>query len=172
MTENSAGLGHGCRQHADRLGWHWHEPGRALWSRSRRYESVIQCDDDSIGADDTRGPALRNFRSPWLFAALNEQDLLCRAFGNCLAGDPLDRELGSLIPGCGPLAAGQKLFTYLRYNAELTRQGLDAIGCTTIKPEAVQKLDAIDSIPELLAVGAAVAKQKVKEDHFAKFLPA
>jgi hypothetical protein len=109
--------------------------------------------------------------SALMFAALNEQDLLCRVFGDCLAGDPLDRELGSLIPGCGPLAQGQKLFTYLRYNAELTREGLDAIGCTTIEPKAVQKLDAIDSIPELLAVGAAVAKQNVKEDHFAKFMP-
>jgi hypothetical protein len=109
--------------------------------------------------------------SALMFAALNEQDLLCRVFGNCLAGDPLDQELGSLIPGCGPLAQGQKLFTYLRYNAELTREGLDAIGCTTIEPKAVQKLDAIDSIPDLLAVGAAVAKQKVKEDHFAKFMP-
>ena len=27
-----------------------------------------------------------------MFAALNEQDLLCRVFGDCLAGDPIDRE--------------------------------------------------------------------------------
>ena len=37
--------------------------------------------------------------SALMFAALNEQDLLCRVFGDCLAGDPLDRELGSLMPG-------------------------------------------------------------------------
>jgi uncharacterized protein len=110
--------------------------------------------------------------SALMFAALNEQDLLCRVFGNCLAGDPLDRELGSLMPGLGPLAAHQKLFTYVRYNAELTREGLDAIGCTTIQPEAVQKLDSIDAIPELLEVGKAVAEIKVKKDHFAKFPPA
>jgi len=109
--------------------------------------------------------------SALMFAALNEQDLLCRVFGNCLAGDPLDREMGSLMPGLGPLGAGQKLFTYARYNAELTREGLDAIGCTTIEPEAVQKLDSIDTIPELLAVGTAVAEMKVNEDHFAKFPP-
>jgi hypothetical protein len=29
--------------------------------------------------------------SALMFAALNEQDLLCRVFGKCLAGDPLDR---------------------------------------------------------------------------------
>ena len=109
--------------------------------------------------------------SALMFAALNEQDVLCRVFGDCLAGDPLDRELGSLMPGIGPLNAGQKLFTYVRYNAELTREGLDAIGCKDIKPEAVQKLDSIDAIPELLAVGTAVAEMKVKPHHLAKFPP-
>jgi hypothetical protein len=109
--------------------------------------------------------------SALMFAALNEQDLLCRVFGSCVAGDPLDRELGSLMPGLGPLGASQKLFTYARYNAELTREGLDAIGCTTIQPEAVQKLDSIDAIPELLAVGTAVSQMKVKGDHFANFPP-
>lgn len=108
--------------------------------------------------------------SALMFAALNEQDLLCRVFGDCLAGDPLDRELGSLMPGLGPLSANQKLFTYVRYNAELTRKGLDAIGCKDIQPEAVQKLDSIDAIPELLEVGTAVAERKVKQDHFARFL--
>jgi uncharacterized protein len=107
--------------------------------------------------------------SALMFAALNKQDLLCRVFGDCLAGDPLDRELGSLIPGRGPLAEGQQLFTYLRYNAELTREGLDAIGCHDIEPEAVQKLDSIEAIPELLAVGTAVAEHKLKPSHFAGF---
>ena len=107
--------------------------------------------------------------SALMFAALNEQDVLCRVFGDCLAGDPLDRELGSLMPGLGPLSEGKKLFTYARYNAELTREGLDAIGCKDIQPEAVQKLDSIDAIPELLAVGTAVGEMKVKQDHFARF---
>jgi uncharacterized protein len=101
--------------------------------------------------------------SALMFAAVNEQDLLCRVLGNCLAGDPIDRELGSLMPALGPLGTEQKLFTYVRYNAELTREGLDALGCTTIQPEEVQKLDSVDAIPELLAVGTAVAEMKMKE---------
>jgi hypothetical protein len=109
--------------------------------------------------------------SALMFAALNEQDVLCRVFGDCLVGDPLDRELGSLMPGIGPLRESQKLFTYMRYNAELTREGLDAIGCKDIQPEAVQKLDSIEAIPELLAVGMAVAEMKVKQDHFTRFPP-
>ena len=59
--------------------------------------------------------------SALMLAALTEQDLLCRVFGDCLAGDPLDREIDTLMPSAGPLAKEQKLFTYLRYNAELTR---------------------------------------------------
>jgi hypothetical protein len=109
--------------------------------------------------------------SALMLAALTEQDLLCRVFGDCLAGDPLDRELDTLMPSVGPLAKEQKLFTYLRYNAELTREGLDALGCDTIAPEVVQKLDAVDSIGDLRKVGQAVAQKKVKAEHFQRFPP-
>jgi hypothetical protein len=112
-----------------------------------------------------------NIPSALMFAALNEQDLLCRVFGDCRAGDPLDRELGDLISSAGPLPHEQKLFTYLRYNAELTREGLDALGCHDIAPEAVQRLDSIDGIPDLRRVGNKVAETKVLERHFDGFLP-
>jgi len=71
----------------------------------------------------------------------------------------------------GPLQHGQKLFTYLRYNADLTREGLDALGCNDIKPETVQQLDSIDGIPALRTVGERVAETKVLERHFDGFLP-
>src|SRR6516225_8066791 len=73
--------------------------------------------------------------SALMFAALNEQDLLCRVFGDCRAGEALDREVGDLVGSVGPLRRDQKLFTYLRYNAELTREGLDALGCRDIRSE-------------------------------------
>jgi hypothetical protein len=38
--------------------------------------------------------------SALMFAALSEQDLLCRVFGDCRAGDPIDLEIGDLA-GCG-----------------------------------------------------------------------
>jgi uncharacterized protein len=109
--------------------------------------------------------------SALMFAALNEQDLLCRVFGDCRAGDPIDLEVGDLIGSAGPLQGGQKLFTYLRYNAELTREGLDALGCSDIEPASVQQLDSIDGIPALRAVGKRVAETKVLEQHFDGFLP-
>ncbi len=107
--------------------------------------------------------------SALMFAALNEQDLLCRIFGDCVAGDPLDRELGNLISSSGPLPQNRKLFTYVRYNVELTRAGLNELGCHKIAPEIVQRLDAVDGIPDLRTVGQAVARLKVDKAHFARF---
>ena len=106
--------------------------------------------------------------SALMFAALNEQDFLCRTFGSCLAGDPLDREVGDMIGMKGPVKP--KLFTYLRYNAELTRQGLDALGLPDIEPKNVQKLDSTDHIGELQRVGCAVVEKKVRPEHFAAFV--
>ena len=109
--------------------------------------------------------------SALMLAALNEQDLLCRAFGNCLCGDELDREVGNLIDKKGNMKrpVPSKLFTYVRYNAELSRKGLDKLGLTKINPEDVQKLDSVANIKELQAVGKAVAK-KVTKAHFSKFV--
>jgi uncharacterized protein len=106
-----------------------------------------------------------------IYAALNEQDLLCRVFGDCRAGEALDREVGDLVASDGPLQRGQKLFTYLRYNAHLTREGLDALGCRDIEPKTVQQMDSIEGIPELRRVGARVAETKVLERHFEGFSP-
>jgi hypothetical protein len=106
--------------------------------------------------------------SALMFAALNEQDFLCRVFGDCLAGDPLDREVGDMTGSSGPLAQERKLFTYLRYNAELTRSGLNALGCKDVIPETVQKLDSVAGIEDLSRVGKAAAR-KVKPEHFRRF---
>lgn len=105
--------------------------------------------------------------SALMYAALNEQDMLCRIFGKCLAGDELDREVGDLIGARGP-AGPNKLFTYVRYNAELTEKGLKALGLADIKPEGVQMLDSVAHVGELQRVGQAVAK-KVKPEHFSGF---
>ena len=43
--------------------------------------------------------------SALMYAALNEQDMLCRVFGRCVAGDPLDREVGDLCGVKGPVDA-------------------------------------------------------------------
>jgi hypothetical protein len=105
-------------------------------------------------------------------AASQEQDFLCRVFGHCLMGGEIDREVGTLLPGdprgiAGPIA---KLFTYVRYDAELTRGGLDELGLTSLSPDDLKKLDSIAHINDLSRVGQAVAKYKVKREHFAGFI--
>ncbi|MER8777018.1 patatin-like phospholipase family protein [Mesorhizobium sp. M0977] len=106
--------------------------------------------------------------SALMFAASTEQDLLCRVFGECRAGASIDREIGDLIGNVGPLENGSKLFTYVRYNAELTGAGLAALGLTHVRPETVQKMDAIDGVAELHEVGKKAAG-KVSREHFAGF---
>lgn len=102
--------------------------------------------------------------SALMYAALNEQDMLCRVFGDCVAGPNLDREIGTMVGSLGPLQS--KLFRYIRYNAELTNDGLAALGCSDIAPQKIQRLDAVDSMTDLQRVGAAVAEQRVARDHF------
>jgi patatin-like phospholipase/acyl hydrolase len=105
--------------------------------------------------------------SALMFAALNEQDFLCRVFGKCRAGDALDREVWDMVGKRGPVQP--KLFTYMRYNAELTRHGLDELGLTDIEPKNVQQLDSVEFVGDLQRVGSTVAERKVKAEHFAGF---
>ena len=102
-----------------------------------------------------------------MFAALNQQDFLCRIFGACLAGPVLDMEVGDMCGKAGP--AAPKLFTYMRYNAELSGRGLAQLGLSHIRPEDVEALDSVEHIAELEQVGRAVAEQDVKESHFERF---
>ena len=64
-----------------------------------------------------------------------------------------------------------KLFTYLRYNAELTGAGLHSLGLVSIAPEDVRRLDSVAHIAELQLIGKAVAKGKVSAEHFDGFVP-
>ncbi|WP_234683512.1 patatin-like phospholipase family protein [Bradyrhizobium monzae] len=102
--------------------------------------------------------------SALMYAALNEQDFLCRVFGDCVSGPLLDREVDSMLGSRGPLE--RKLFRYARYNAELTREGLAALGCADIEPTSVQKLDSINALDGLQRIGQASAAQNVKAEHF------
>lgn len=111
--------------------------------------------------------------SALMFAALNEQDFLCRVFGKCLEGDVLDREIDSMVVGRaangtrGPV--DPKLFTYVRYNSELTAEALDSLGLPNIDPRDVQRLDSVAHKQDLVRIGQAIAEQKVDVAHFAGF---
>jgi len=104
-----------------------------------------------------------------MFASANQQDMLCRSFGKCVAGDPLDSELGDMI-GMHRSAPTAHLFTYARYNVDLTSQGLASIGCEDLIGRNLHRLDATDLIYDMQAVGRAVAKSRVRREHFESFI--
>jgi predicted acylesterase/phospholipase RssA len=101
-------------------------------------------------------------------AAMYQQDQLCRVFGRCLCGDALDSEIGDLVNKKGPVEPS-RLFTYARYNATLTAQGLNDLGLARINPKDVESLDSVEHMKELQEIGTAVAERKVKASHFAGF---
>ncbi|MGW5188112.1 patatin-like phospholipase family protein [Kribbella sp. NPDC004138] len=100
-------------------------------------------------------------------AALNEQDMLCRTFGRCRHGASIDNEIGDLRGEPGLLK--ERLFTYVRYNVELTRPGLNQLGLHDVRPEDVQRLDSIAHIGALQRVGMRLARD-VDRRHFEGFL--
>jgi predicted acylesterase/phospholipase RssA len=115
-------------------------------------------------------------------AAEYQQDLLCRMLGRCRKGGPLDLEVGTLIDGADggdveggaggsvPRRALEPLFTYLRYDADLTETGLAELGLDQIRPDDIQKLDSIEGVDGLRAVGQAAARQ-IEPADFADFVP-
>ncbi|MGQ0636937.1 MAG: patatin-like phospholipase family protein [Planctomycetaceae bacterium] len=115
-------------------------------------------------------------------AASNQQDFLCRTFGRCLSGGPIDLEIGDLLDGAGAQAraaafrtpAGDvpKLFTYVRYNADLSHEGLSGIGLEQLDPHQIHRIDCPENIPALEQVGQRVARRDVEPAVFARFLPA
>lgn len=101
-----------------------------------------------------------------IYANIVEQDKMCRLLGNCLVGDELDGEIGDLIGTRAPLE--RKLFTYARYNVDLTRKALKRINCEHLADLPLELLDGVNLIEPLREVGRAIAHDRVSIDHFAK----
>ena len=114
-----------------------------------------------------------------MYAMSIDQDTICRTLGRCVHGAPLDRELGDMVHAAhqetaaeagDPVSAGdRRTFRYARYNADLSREGLDALGVPEADPSKVQKLDAVDQMEMLLKIGEAAGDQ-VDAAHFGAFV--
>ncbi|MFL6351966.1 MAG: hypothetical protein ACJ74Z_08975 [Bryobacteraceae bacterium] len=59
-------------------------------------------------------------------------------------------------------------FVYARYNADLSAEGLDALGCSKMDPKKVQQFDAVDQVDNLLEIGFSAGK-KIKLEHLGAF---
>jgi uncharacterized protein len=114
-----------------------------------------------------------------------DQDINCRTVGRCTHGAHLDREILDLVPR-QPIAGATmeqqyaapeiplstdlgRRFLYARYNADLSRQGLDKLGLNAVDAASIQKMDAVENIEVLLSIGRA-AGDSVNRAHFGPFL--
>lgn len=113
-----------------------------------------------------------------------DQDINCRITGRCTYGDFIDRELRDLTCRDATVESTAqewqkaehasldhdlgRAFPYARYNADLSREGLEALGCSKMDPEKVQKLDAVDQIDNLLQIGFN-AGENIKLEHLGSF---
>jgi hypothetical protein len=104
-----------------------------------------------------------------------DQDMNCRSVGRCTYGLELDREFGDGVPRD---VAGNRIplstdlgraFLYARYDASLTREGLDKLQLKDIDPDKVAKLDAVDHVDELLKIGDKVG-ERVDLNDFGTFV--
>jgi patatin-like phospholipase/acyl hydrolase len=109
-----------------------------------------------------------NAPSALMFAASVQQDMLCRVFGKCIVGGSIDREVKTLHDERGALQ--DKLFTYMRYNAELSRGGLQQLELLDIDADAVSRLDSVHHVNDLRRIGEAVATRDVRREHYEPFL--
>jgi len=111
----------------------------------------------------------RNLPAVFMNGASVSQDLLCRSLGRARAGRQIDREFGARLnaPGIG----GQNLFTYVRYDADLSDEALQKFPVKDRKQrERVRKLDAVKEIPLLQQIGRRAAEDVDLDRHFAGFL--
>lgn len=88
------------------------------------------------------------------------QDTLCRAVGNCLAGEPIDTELGDLI-GAEKSGPVPKQFLYARYNHEFTNEEVAALEASGTSAN----VDDLTSVDFFCGEGAKYAEANVKPEH-------
>ncbi|HET9279070.1 MAG TPA: hypothetical protein VFN95_12825, partial [Flavitalea sp.] len=130
----------------------------------------------SPGVYDHLLETLKELPNNLMYAMQVDQDINCRTVGRCIFGAPIDREVGDMIP----LDANNKIlsldsdasrhFTYVRYNADLSEQGLEEFKLHHIQSDDVRQMDSVKYIPQLREVGRAVGKLQVKvKDHFGSF---
>jgi hypothetical protein len=101
-----------------------------------------------------------------------DQDINCRTVGRCTFGSELDREVGDLVADAPLTTNLGRQFLYARYDPSITREGLDDLGLDKVQIEQIAKLDSVNAVNELLAIGCAYAAKYVRPlTHFGPFHP-
>ncbi|MGH2941221.1 MAG: patatin-like phospholipase family protein [Solirubrobacteraceae bacterium] len=111
----------------------------------------------------------KNLPSVFMNGASTAQDLACRSLGRTRTGHPIDSEIGDRL-GADSIA-GPGLFSYVRYNADLTVNGLKAAGFEDEKRQKrLRRLDAVESMQDLQSLGQQVGSGVDLQRDFAGFL--
>jgi len=104
--------------------------------------------------------SLRTLPATLMGGSVVQQDINCRVVGRCIHADPIDSEVDALK---GRANDPNARFTYVRYNAELTADGLESLGLQHLTgPKTLTGLGRVAGVKyinELREVGRAVATQ-------------
>lgn len=114
----------------------------------------------------------KNIPSALMNAASAGWDMACRTVGHCRFGLQIDREYGDMVISKGGDSnwTGEELFSYVRYDPDVTKKGLEELGLEHIKPKSIQELDAINSMKEIQKVGKSYAEKYVNLSHLGSFV--
>jgi hypothetical protein len=128
---------------------------------------------------------LKGLPGDLMYGMLVDQDIDCRTVGRCTHGAHLDRELLDLVPrqvrpgmtmdaeyAAPPVPLSTDLgrrFLYARYNADLSAPGLAKLGFPDVAPGQIQRMDAVENVPQLLQIGRAAGLQ-VDPAHLGPFV--
>lgn len=114
----------------------------------------------------------KNIPGALMNAASAGWDMTCRVLGRCRHGNPVDQEFGDMVVVDKDDSnwTGSKLFTYLRYDPDVTQTGLNALGLNDIVASTVQVLDSVEYIPAIQRLGKTYATEHFKLQHLEGFL--
>lgn len=114
----------------------------------------------------------KNIPSALMNAASAGWDMACRLLGECRFGPRIDREYGDMVIPDPPVGnwTGGKHFAYVRYDPDVTQEGLNVMGLDDINAEDVQKMDSIEYIAKIQRVGQSYAAEYVKLEHLRGFV--
>jgi len=158
---------------AYRLEWKTGEKNLLLVSIGTGAAPTI--DEDIASPEKALPGQLAGLPGTFMYGMLVDQDVNCRAIGRCVAGDPIDRELGDTIPRDAsgaliPLSTDLgRAFLYARYNADISAEGIQAMGLTGIDTGRIGKMDAVDQVDSLRRIGRKAA-EKVNVHNFGGFV--
>ena len=90
-------------------------------------------------------------------------DMTRRMLGECRHGGKIDNEFGDMVMPSENDSnwTGPKLFTYMRYDPDVSQAGLDALNLNYVKAANVQVMDSIEFMNDIKLVGSSYADRHV-----------